>query len=134
MGMDGFVWFTGVVEDRDDPDQLGRGRVRCLGFHTEDKTRIPTADLPWAHVMHPITDPSMNGMGHTPSFMVEGTWVLGFFRDAEDKQQPIIIGTLPCVPELLGNPNLGFSDPNRRSDDKTKDEYNEKKKNLLDKL
>ena len=125
MGMDGFVWFTGVVEDRDDPDQLGRVRVRCLGFHTEDKTRIPTADLPWAHVMHPITDPSMNGMGHTPSFMVEGTWVLGFFRDAEDKQQPIIIGTLPGVPELLGNPNLGFNDPNRRSDDKTKDEYNQ---------
>ena len=125
MGMDGFVWFTGVVEDRDDPDQLGRVRVRCLGFHTEDKTRIPTADLPWAHVMHPVTDPSMNGMGHTPSFMVEGTWVLGFFRDAEDKQQPIIIGTLPGVPELLGNPNLGFNDPNRRSDDKTKDEYNQ---------
>ena len=91
MGIDGFVWFTGVVEDRDDPDQLGRVRVRILGYHTEDKIKIPTADLPWAHVMHPVTDPSMNGMGHTPSFMVEGTWVLGFFRDAEDKQQPIII-------------------------------------------
>ena len=37
MGMDGFVWFTGVVEDRDDPDQLGRVRVRILGYHTEDK-------------------------------------------------------------------------------------------------
>ena len=125
MGMDGFVWFTGVVEDRDDPDQLGRVRVRILGYHTEDKIKIPTADLPWAHVMHPVTDPSMNGMGHTPSFMVEGTWVLGFFRDAEDKQQPIIIGTLPGVPELLGNPNKGFSDPNRRSDDPEKDSYNQ---------
>ena len=36
MGLDGFVWFTGVVEDRNDPDALGRVRVRCLGFHTED--------------------------------------------------------------------------------------------------
>ena len=45
MGMDGFVWFTGVVEDRDDPDQLGRVRVRILGYHTEDKIKIP-ADLP----------------------------------------------------------------------------------------
>ena len=29
MGEDGFVWFTGVVEDRNDPDALGRVRVRC---------------------------------------------------------------------------------------------------------
>ena len=124
MGMDGFVWFTGVVEDRDDPDQLGRVRVRCLGFHTQDKNRIPTKDLPWAHVMHPVTDPSMNGMGHTPSFMVEGSWVLGFFRDADEKQQPIIIGTLPGIPESLGNPNLGFNDPNRRNDDPEREGYN----------
>ena len=45
MGEDGFVWFTGVVEDRNDPDALGRVRVRCLGFHTEDLNDIPTADL-----------------------------------------------------------------------------------------
>ena len=31
MGMDGFIWFTGVVEDRNDPSQLGRVRVRCVG-------------------------------------------------------------------------------------------------------
>ena len=36
MGQDGFAWFVGVVEDRDDPDKLGRVRVRCLGYHTED--------------------------------------------------------------------------------------------------
>ena len=40
MGLDGFVWFTGVVEDRNDPAKLGRVRVRCLGFHTEDKNKI----------------------------------------------------------------------------------------------
>ena len=73
MGMDGFIWFTGVVEDRNDPSKLGRVRVRCVGHHTDDKSKIPTADLPWAHVMHPVTDPSMSGMGNTPPFMVEGT-------------------------------------------------------------
>ena len=113
MGMDGFVWFTGVVEDRNDPSKLGRVKVRCLGIHTENKVDIPTEDLPWAHVMHPVTDPSMNGMGHTPSFMVEGTWVVGFFMDAEDKQQPVIIGTLPGVPDEKPNPSKGFYDPNR---------------------
>ena len=51
MGMDGFVWFTGVVEDRNDPSKLGRVKVRCLGLHTESKVDIPTEDLPWAHVM-----------------------------------------------------------------------------------
>ena len=111
MGMDGFIWFTGVVEDRNDPSQLGRVRVRCVGHHTDDKTKIPTVDLPWAHVMHPVTDPSMNGMGNTPSFMVEGTWVVGFFMDAEDKQQPVIIGTLPGVPDESPNTSKGFNDP-----------------------
>ena len=112
MGLDGFVWFTGVVEDRNDPDKLGRVRVRCLGYHTEDKELIPTEDLPWAHVMHPVTDPSMQGMGKTPSFLVEGTWVVGFFMDAKDKQQPMIMGTLPGVPESTPDILKGFNDPN----------------------
>ena len=38
MGRDGFHWFIGVVEDRDDPARLGRARVRCLGYHTDDIT------------------------------------------------------------------------------------------------
>ena len=42
MGLDGFIWFIGVVEDRNDPSKLGRVKVRCLGFHTEDKNDIPT--------------------------------------------------------------------------------------------
>jgi hypothetical protein len=111
MGLDGFVWFTGVVEDRNDPDKLGRVRVRCLGFHTEDLNDIPTKDLPWATVMHPTTDPSMQGLGNSPSFLVEGSWVIGFFADAKDKQQPIIIGTLPGRPNNLPNYKKGFSDP-----------------------
>ena len=102
MGLDGFIWFTGVVEDRNDPSQLGRVKVRCLGFHTEDKNKIPTDSLGLVlHVMHPVTDPSMQGMGTTPSFLVEGTWVVGFFTDAKEKQQPIIMGSLPGIPQKL---------------------------------
>ena len=111
MGLDGFVWFTGVVEDRNDPDKLGRVRVRCLGFHTEDLNDIPTKDLPWANVMAPTTNPSMQGLGQTPSFLVEGTWVVGFFADAKEKQQPIIIGSLPGIPEDVPDYTKGFSDP-----------------------
>ena len=111
MGLDGFVWFTGVVEDRNDPDALGRVRVRCLGFHTDDLSDIPTASLPWAHVMHPVTDPCMQGLGNSPSFLVEGSWVIGFFRDAVEKQQPIIIGSLPGIPQSPPDYSKGFNDP-----------------------
>ena len=110
MGLDGFVWFTGVVENRDDPAKLGRVQVRCLGYHTEDLNDIPSADLPWAHVMHPVTDPSMQGLGNTPSFLVQGTWVVGFFRDANEKQQPIIMGSLPGNPQTEADISKGFSD------------------------
>ena len=40
LGINDFVWFFGVVEDRNDPVQLGRVRVRCYGWHTDDKNEI----------------------------------------------------------------------------------------------
>jgi len=110
MGKDGFSWFVGVVEDRNDPDKVGRVRVRVLGRHNEDLTQIKTSDLPWAHVMHPVTDPSMQGLGHTPSFLTEGSWVVGFFRDIE-AQQPVIMGTLPGISQSKADNTEGFNDP-----------------------
>ena len=112
MGLDGFVWFTGVVESRDDPAKLGRVQVRCLGYHTEDLNDIPSEDLPWAHVMMPVTDPAMQGLGTSPTFLTEGTWVVGFFRDANEKQQPVILGSLPGVPAYAADSSKGFNDPN----------------------
>ena len=38
-----FIWFMGVVEDRLDPLKMGRVRVRCFNWHSEDKERVPTA-------------------------------------------------------------------------------------------
>ena len=110
MGKDGFSWFVGVVEDRNDPSQLGRVRVRVLGRHSENLAEVKTTDLPWAHVMHPVTDPSMQGLGHTPTFLTQGSWVVGFFRDI-DRQQPVIMGSLPGVPEAAADYNKGFNDP-----------------------
>ena len=98
MGKNGFQWFVGVVEDRKDPQTLGRLKVRCLGYHTEGLDKLPTADLPWAHVMNPITSATVSGIGQSPLGAVEGTWVVGFFQDGSDAQQPIIIGTLPGKP------------------------------------
>ena len=116
MGRDGFIWFAGVVEDRQDPLKLGRVRVRCLGYHTEDKNALPTTDLPWAHPLLPITSSGVSGIGQTPLGLVEGSWVIGFFRDADTKQDAVILGALPGKPTTTGAQNLaeglGFSDPN----------------------
>jgi len=112
MGKNGFQWFVGVVEDRKDPQTLGRLRVRCLGYHTEVLDKLKTEDLPWAHVMNPITSATVSGIGQSPLGAVEGTWVVGFFQDGADAQQPIIIGTLPGVPDELPDTSSqkGFQD------------------------
>ena len=107
MGKDGFQWFVGVVEERGDPQKLGRVRVRCLGYHSENISDLPTNKLPWAHPMNPITSATVSGVGQTPLGAVEGTWVVGFFQDGADAQQPIIMGTLPGVPRTLPTKGAG---------------------------
>ena len=112
MGKDGFVWFVGVVEDRQDPKHLGRLRVRCLGYHTENLGKLPTSDLPWCHVMNPITSATVSGVGQSPLGAVEGSWVIGFFRDGAAAQEPVIMGTLPGIPGNLPvkDAGKGFQD------------------------
>ena len=117
LGISEFKWFVGVVEDRHDPQKLGRLRVRCLGIHTSDKTKIATADLPWASVSLPTTASGISGLGQSPSFIVEGSWVWGYFRDGSDLlQELVIVGTLPGKPSELGKTASGFYDPNSRLD------------------
>ena len=112
MGLGGFFWFTGVVEDRQDPLQAGRVRVRLLGHHTSDKTILPTEDLPWALVMLPVTASGVSGIGNSATGLLEGSWVFGFFRDNSRNQEPIILGSLPGRPVEMANPAKGFNDPN----------------------
>lgn len=90
------VEFFGVVEDNNDPMALGRVKVRCFNFHPEDKTLVPTDDLPWALVLHPTTSSAISGIGtHSP--IQVGAWVFGFFSDGEDAQSPIVTHTVPGI-------------------------------------
>jgi len=105
-----FIWWTGVVEDRKDPLFLGRCRVRIFGHHSkfitpsaETPTDAPSADyipideLPWAYPVTPVTSAAMTGIGAAPVGPVEGSWVVGFFLDGTDMQEPVIIGTIGGV-------------------------------------
>ena len=106
-----FQYFFAVVEDREDPLKLGRVRIRAFGIHTEDRSKIPTEDLPWATPIMPYTSASISGIGESPTGPVEGSWVFGFFIDGKQMQQPMIMGTLAGAPEAYNE--LGFNDPNK---------------------
>jgi hypothetical protein len=108
--MQEFNWFVGVVEDRHDPEYIGRVRVRVFGDHISDKSRIPTEDLPWAQVMMPVSSASLAGIGDSPTGILQGSWVVGFYMDGNNKQQPIIMGTIPGITSPA-DPTQGFADP-----------------------
>lgn len=103
-GKNGFVWWIGVVEDRIDPLKLGRVRVRCAGWHAEDKMRLPTNMLPWAMPSYPPN--------HVHTYAPkEGDMVFGFFVDGENAQEPVILGVFPGIPLKAANPQNAFNDP-----------------------
>ena len=105
FGKDGFIWWKGVVEDRNDPIFLGRVRVRIFGWHTENKIELPTEDLPWAMPSLPI-DNGRNSVG-----LKEGDWCWGFFLDGQEAQYPVVVGFMPGIDESKSNPTVGFYDP-----------------------
>lgn len=106
-----FVWFHGVVEDRADPLYLNRVRVRAFGYHTPNKELLPTEDLPWATIMMPTTDSGTSGVGRSPHGLVEGSWIVGFFRDGTDAQDPIVLGSIASLNTVEADTATGFFDP-----------------------
>lgn len=108
-GKSGFIWWTGVVEDRKDPLKLGRCRVRCVGWHAEDKSHLPTENLPWAMPANPIN----HDHTYAPK---DGDMVFGFFTDGENAQFPIMLGIFPSIPLVAANPQKAFSDSRTEED------------------
>lgn len=102
IGQDGFVWWIGVVEGTEDPLKLGRCQVRCFGYHpkriiTDDpeKQPVPPEHLPWATCLMPANLQNFYGRPNA------GDWVIGFFLDAKDAQEPVILGILPGIPTVV---------------------------------
>ena len=91
IGLDGFIWFVGVVESVTDPLKVGRCKVRIFGWHDPDADKLVTDDLPWAYPIRPITQSS------SPSNVRVRDWVVGFFLDGKLGQQPMIFGVVPAI-------------------------------------
>jgi len=97
-----FNWWVGQVEKKASDDKKNKGgyrfQVRIVGDHPESKQILPTDDLPWANVMMPVNVPFMPGnTGGASCGLDEGCWVVGFYLD-EDKQKPLIIGSIGQTP------------------------------------
>ena len=108
VGKDGFHWWIGQI-CKDEPwminfggnaaekvDRQGFGfryQVRIMGYHDDDGA-LPDSQLPWAHLVYPVTAGSGNsGSAESPQLR-RGDFVYGFFIDGEDAQQPVIMGII----------------------------------------
>lgn len=112
---DSVSWFVGVVEDRMDPLEQGRVRVRVWGLHPYEKTQGPvkgikTEDLPWMSVLQPTSSASVSGIQQAITGMVPGTHVYGHFLD-KWKLNGLVLGTYSSNSMVKANPNEGFADP-----------------------
>jgi hypothetical protein len=62
------------------------------------RSKMNQGDLPWALVMMPTTSSGQSGIGVNKHGLHPESWVVGFFADGDNCQQPIIVGTLPGGP------------------------------------
>lgn len=122
MGESGFVWFEGIVVDIEDPEEVGRVKVRIFGIHPNTND-VLNEDLPWAMVLQPTSSASLSGIGTSPHGLLQGSQVFGFFRDGSSSQYPVVLGSYLGIPvaEAPSEPNSEyhsdgvktlFTDPN----------------------
>ena len=103
-----FIWWTGIIEDKQDPLKLGRCKVRLVGWHSDNKMSAGTDTLPWATPLHPTN----NTNPYPPK---EGDMAFGFFLDGQEAQHPVIIGIFSNIPLQTPNSQAAYTD-NRSAD------------------
>ena len=73
------MFYRGVVENNDDPKQLGRVQVRVFGIH-DSGSNVSSSALPWAEVAGGTDFGLYQGVGVT-SILRNGTLVWVFFHN-----------------------------------------------------
>jgi hypothetical protein len=111
IGRDGYRWWLGQVPPNSTPSQDTWGErvpVRILGYHPEDGSILPDDQLPLALISKPTTA----GAGNRASSAIEGgEFVIGFFLDGDDGQQPIITGV---IDKSVSRSEISSTDANNR--------------------
>ena len=116
LGRDGYTWWVGEVEDIEDPSQIGRVRVRILGWYTGNSegdaylSEVPRETLPWATCLLPCDQPQIKSAGTATELQV-GAWVLGFFLDGEEAQLPCVLGAFRGFQQQESNAVTTLADP-----------------------
>jgi hypothetical protein len=113
---DTWKWFMGRVSDINDPEKLGRVKVRIIHEQTGDLGRkiktygIKDEDLLWAWPMSAINSSSLSwrkieeleefkvpewirAVGLSPVGIAVSTYVFGFYLDGKEQNIPVIMGT-----------------------------------------
>ena len=93
LGFNGFIWFNGVVEDRNDPQKLDKSALRWYSYARQGS--ITHADLPWAESYF-ADNLAISGLEKVLVFFVEGSWVFGYFRDGRLPRTYVISSLLEC--------------------------------------
>jgi hypothetical protein len=85
------MFIAEVRNVKDDKWKSGRVQIRVYGKH-DDEQNIKDEHLHWAMPLQPITSAATNRIGTSPTGMVVGSRVIGFFLD-DAQQYPVIVGT-----------------------------------------
>lgn len=85
-------WFEGEIVDVDDPEKLGRVKVRETLGHSN---RVDSEDLFWSHVLMPPTGANAKGTGVSPVGLTEASKVIGF---RINETLSYVIGSVAYVP------------------------------------
>ena len=116
LGRDGYTWWVGEIEDVRDPSQIGRVKVRILGWYTGNNDgqaylkEVPMEILPWATVLLPCDQPQTKSSGTTTELQ-PGAWVLGFFLDGEEAQLPCVLGAFRGFQQKKADAKTTIADP-----------------------
>ena len=85
LGKNNFIWFNGVVEDVMTTETW---RLECVVWVFIQITKMTYSTIcRGRNLIHPITSSGISGLGSSPGFIVEGTWVFGYFRDGYAMQE-----------------------------------------------
>ena len=98
IGRDGFYHWIGQIETLRGTQPKGydnQYKVRIIGQHLKDCTKLTPDDLPWAQVITPVSMTRNNLATNYHSLqLTQGDWVVGYFLDGAKGQQPVILGTI----------------------------------------